>query len=218
MNKKNYSEKTAKNGIILLSGGLDSYVALDIATKKSVKISLALTFDYGQKPFKDELFAAKQIAKKYKIKHKTLKLPFLKKMTGENIWVPNRNGLFINIAGCFCDKMGLDYIIFGANATEATNFPDNSVDFIKVANKSLKFSTKNSAKFLETTEKMTKKEIVEYAISNDLDFSIIKSCYDVKIGKNGQKIRNCGVCESCKLLKQALLSLKREDLFEQLGF
>ena len=37
-------------GVVLLSGGLDSLVALDIATKK-MDIVLALTFDYSQKVF-----------------------------------------------------------------------------------------------------------------------------------------------------------------------
>ena len=42
--------------IILLSGGLDSYVALDIASKK-YNVVFALNFDYGQKAFKEENFA-----------------------------------------------------------------------------------------------------------------------------------------------------------------
>ena len=36
-----------KKGIILLSGGLDSLVSLDIA-RKTTDIKLALTFNYGQ--------------------------------------------------------------------------------------------------------------------------------------------------------------------------
>ena len=40
-------------GIILLSGGLDSLVSLGLGIKK-YGISLALTFDYGQKAVKQE--------------------------------------------------------------------------------------------------------------------------------------------------------------------
>jgi 7-cyano-7-deazaguanine synthase in queuosine biosynthesis len=39
--------------IILLSGGLDSLVSLDIAIKKYDVVN-SLTFDYGQKAFKEE--------------------------------------------------------------------------------------------------------------------------------------------------------------------
>jgi 7-cyano-7-deazaguanine synthase len=92
------------SAVILLSGGLDSYVSLDMAQKK-YDIKLAITFDYGQKPFREEFAAAKKIAKHYNIEHKKIVLPFLKEIKGESIWVPNRNGLFLNIAGCFCDAL-----------------------------------------------------------------------------------------------------------------
>ena len=39
--------------VILLSGGLDSLVSLDIASK-TCDVELALTFDYGQKAFEEE--------------------------------------------------------------------------------------------------------------------------------------------------------------------
>ena len=105
--------------IILLSGGLDSLVSLGLGIKK-YNIKLAITFDYGQKSSSQEIQAAKNICKYYKIKHKVIKLNWLKKIThtslvsDENVptgklldnpeasaklvWVPNRNGLFLNIA------------------------------------------------------------------------------------------------------------------------
>ena len=46
--------------IILLSGGLDSVVALG-AFKEKYGIELALTFDYGQKTAKSEIEASKKI-------------------------------------------------------------------------------------------------------------------------------------------------------------
>ena len=45
--------------LILLSGGLDSLVALDIASR-NFDIVLALTFDYKQKAFAEEEKAAKK--------------------------------------------------------------------------------------------------------------------------------------------------------------
>ena len=49
--------------------------------------------------------------------------------SAKNVWVPNRNGAFINIAASFCDAYEADYIVIGFNAEEAVTFPDNSTDF-----------------------------------------------------------------------------------------
>ena len=67
-------------GIILLSGGLDSLVSLGLGIKEYV-ISLALTFDYGQKAAKQEISTSKNICNYYKINHKVIKLDWLKEVT-----------------------------------------------------------------------------------------------------------------------------------------
>ena len=52
--------------IILLSGGLDSLVALAYCQKHTdYNIDLALTFDYGQKAINEEINASKKIADFY---------------------------------------------------------------------------------------------------------------------------------------------------------
>ena len=66
--------------IILLSGGLDSVVALG-AFKEKYGIELALTFDYGQKTAKSEIEASKKISEYYNIKHEIILLDWLKKIT-----------------------------------------------------------------------------------------------------------------------------------------
>lgn len=49
------------SSIILLSGGLDSLVALG-AYKEEYNIQLALTFDYGQKSVRQEIESSKKYA------------------------------------------------------------------------------------------------------------------------------------------------------------
>ena len=138
-----------KEGILLLSGGLDSLVALDCAQKNGIKILLALTFDYGQKAADKEIEQSKKIAEYYNIENKVIKLDWLKNITktglvsemdipktgfntqksAKSVWVPNRNALFLNIAACFCDSHGCKYIIYGANKDEGRTFPDNTEEF-----------------------------------------------------------------------------------------
>ena len=215
-----------KKGVILLSGGLDSLVSLDIASKKC-KIELALTFDYGQKAFKEEKEASKKIAKLYKIKHEIIKLPFLNKITKnalteetnkklddfKEVWIPNRNGLFVNIAGSYCDKYLYDYIIIGVNKKEAENFSDNSIDFISSAEKSLEYSTQKQPKILAPCQTYDKIEIINYAIDNSLPLNLLKSCYDSQ--QNSQK-KHCKKCMSCKLLYEAIKKSKKPELLKEI--
>lgn len=203
-------------GIILLSGGLDSLVSLGIA-KEKYNITLAITFDYGQKSAKAEIEASKAICDFYKIEHKIIKLDWLKEITHTSIvteeklpqgineksakavWVPNRNGLFLNIAGAFADGENYDYIIIGANIEEAKTFPDNTKEFIDKINSEFEYSTMKHPKVIAPLINMNKNDIVKLALDNDIPLQYTRSCYD-----NAEK--HCGKCESCTRLKNALLA------------
>lgn len=203
-------------GIILLSGGLDSLVSLGIG-KEKYGISLALTFDYGQKSAYDEISASKKISKFYNIEHEVIKLDWLKKIThtslvsdknlpegidnpeesAKAVWVPNRNGLFLNIAGSFADSENYDYILIGANKEEAQTFPDNTPEFIERVNKEFEFSTRKHPKVIAPLINLDKNDIVKLALDNKIPLEFVKSCY-----LGGEK--HCGKCESCTRLLNAL--------------
>ncbi len=220
-------KKTTNNdakAVVLLSGGLDSTVSLACALEKSQTV-LALTFDYGQRAKEQEIKASAKIADYYRIPHKIIVLDWLKEITktslvdtennlpllqanqlndktatgdsARKVWVPNRNGLFINIAGCFAESLGCSYIIFGANKEEGKTFPDNSAKFVTKINKSLKYSTLSQPKVLAPLIGMTKKQIVKTAVQKNVPLNLIRSCYT-----NEEK--HCGKCESCLRLKRAL--------------
>lgn len=217
-----------KKGVILLSSGLDSLVSLYMA-QKECDVVLALTFDYGQKAALDEIRAAKKITSKFNIEHKIIELPFLKEVSnnaltnssktlefeelGVNsmkaVWIPNRNGLFLNIAAMYCDSLNLDYIIFGANKEEAETFCDNSVEFNNIANEFFKFSTLKKPKILAPCANLEKYEIIQEGVNLNVDFSLLKSCYNSieKTGKN-----HCGKCESCKRLYSAIVKSGNKNL------
>ena len=98
----------------------------------------------------EEISASEEICAKYGVELKVIKLPFLaeisnsalnkddKKLEFETlgkesaraVWVPNRNGLFLNIAASFCDAFGYKAVIIGANKEEAATFLDNSIEFL----------------------------------------------------------------------------------------
>lgn len=213
--------------MILLSGGLDSLVSLGLK-KEELNITLALTFDYGQKSAQQEIVASEKICKYYNIEHKVIKLDWLKDITktslvsdatvptgeelenpessAKSVWVPNRNGLFLNIAGCFADSEGYDYILIGANKEEGQTFPDNTQDFIDAVNSEFRYSTqpiyenvkeKSHPQICAPLINYVKNDIVMLALKHGVPLELTRSCY-----QSGEK--HCGICESCSRLKHAL--------------
>ena len=213
-------------GIILLSGGLDSLCALGLA-KDKYGIELGLTFDYGQKSAKQEIEASRKICEFYKIEHKIIALDWLKditqtalvsekelpteglgtKQSAESVWVPNRNGLFLNIAACFADSYKYDYIIFGANRDEGKTFPDNTEAFRREISKVFESSTLQKPKVEAPLINYTKNDIVKIAMEKSVPLELVRSCY-------GGREKHCGVCESCRHLKKALIANQGEKYID----
>lgn len=222
------------DALMLLSGGLDSFVTLGFLIKKQkIKNILALTFDYGQKPFEEEAEASKKIVEYFNIKHEIIKLDFLKKMqekvvekniltsetldnrtlsekSAKNVWVPNRNGLFLNIAACFCDFYKIDKIAIGINREEGQTFPDNTSKFQESAENLFLFSTLQKPKVIAPLKEFSKDQIVALAIELNLPLNIVFSCYFPSKGKH------CGKCESCLRLKRALQNCDQAKLLSEL--
>ena len=207
--------------IVLLSAGLDSVVNLALAVRKT-KVHCCLTFDYGQKAAKKEIYFSQKLASHYQTNHLVIKLPFYQRMENLSlikgqipavkedqledlkeaqelawkVWIPNRNLVFVAIAAAMAEYFNVDLLLCGFNREESQTFPDNSSDFINAVNHTLNFSTKNKVKLSSYTLDMTKKEIVEQGISLEIPWEYIWSCYD------GLKLM-CGKCESCRRLIRA---------------
>ncbi|OGQ04400.1 MAG: 7-cyano-7-deazaguanine synthase QueC [Deltaproteobacteria bacterium RIFCSPLOWO2_01_44_7] len=222
--------------VTLLSGGLDSYLSTAVA-KQYHEVVLALTFNYGQRAANQETKAAQKIAKLWRIKHQVVELPWLKSL-GENalthtttllprfsdleklkdkkateksaeaVWVPNRNGVFLNIAASFAESLGATTIITGFNREEAATFPDNSSDYVHRLNRALELSTLlYPPKVKSYVQEINKKEMVAKLIELDLPLDNFWSCYE---GKE----KMCGVCESCA---RTLAAFKANDLSEKIS-
>ncbi|MGQ9534689.1 MAG: 7-cyano-7-deazaguanine synthase QueC [bacterium] len=199
--------------IILLSGGLDSTVSAAIAVKKT-RVLFGLTIDYGQRAAKQEILSAKKICRALNIKHKIIELPFIKEFSQcklisgkkfsankfihlHDIWVPNRNALFINIAAGFAEYYKADLIVTGFNFEEAQEFPDNRKEFIKAINDSLRWSTLRRVKVVSYVGDYTKEQIYRVGLKIKAPLKYIYSCY---LGRK----RMCGKCASCVRLKRIL--------------
>lgn len=203
--------------VALLSGGLDSTVAAFMARERG-PIAVALVFDYGQIAAKAEKAAAKKIAARLQAEVRVIELPFLRDVTrtalvmnekvipqikmaqldersetqksAQQVWVPNRNGLFLNIAAAIAEGEGYAELVVGFNAEEAVTFPDNSANFVSRAEAFFEMSTLSRPKVYAPTIGLNKSEIVMEGLRLDAPFNEVYSCY------RGRK-KMCSRCESC---------------------
>lgn len=216
------SNKRLKS-VVILSGGLDSSMNLFLAKEKT-DVLLALTFNYGQRAAVKEIATAEKLTSGVQVPHKVIDLTWMKGFgksslidtqlevptdkveidnfnksleTAKSVWVPNRNGIFLNIAAGFAEAVGADILIPGFNKEEATTFPDNSEDYMKALDHSFSFSTQNKVKTVCYTVQMDKTEIVKLGKERQFPFKEIWPCYF-------SFEKWCGRCESCKRYRRAL--------------
>ena len=212
--------------VALLSGGLDSVVGCKRAADET-KVELALTFDYGQPAAEREVEAAGAIAKRLGISQRTIKLAWLGEMLPEGlkgkgpeaelgdekaeleaaraVWVPNRNGVFINVAAAFAEVLDCDQVVAGFNAEEGASFPDNSQEYIEAANAALEFSTLRKPRVVSYTAGMNKAEILRLGRKIGAPLELIWSCY-----YGGKEM--CGECLSCRRVLRALREEEADGL------
>ena len=199
-----------KSFVALLSGGLDSLVAL-AAARRDAHIALALTFDYGQPSARREAAAAAAIAGHYSARHEIVELPWYRELLPDSfandasvpepeapgaesaraVWVPGRNLVFLAIAAAWAERLGAAEVITGFNAEEAATFPDNSRDFVEAAGGALKFSSAGSVGIWAPLAGLDKRGIVKLGRELGAPLELSWSCYR----GGGQP---CGRCESCR--------------------
>jgi len=118
--------------VVLLSGGLDSAVCLK-AVCETPGVARAVTFDYGQRARAREIAASRRMCERLGVTHQVIELPWLADIThtalvdstralpkprpdelkddaaaqsAEAVWVPNRNGVFVN--DCRCNRRRIE--------------------------------------------------------------------------------------------------------------
>lgn len=214
-----------KSAVVLLSAGLDSTVNLLIA-KDEFEIAKVLTFDYGQRAAKKEIEQSKLICKTYSLPHLVITLdwfaalspsalndrsadvpvqskvklddPIVAKESAKAVWVPNRNGVFLNVGASVAEALGAEVVIPGFNKEEAETFPDNSAAYLNATNHALQYSTQfPKVRAHCYTVGMDKYEIVKKGRDLKAPFDLMWPCYF-----DGPQL--CGECESCRRFLRAM--------------
>ena len=215
-----------KKAISVFSGGLDCTVATCVYDKTH-EIH-AITFNYGQKAFPQELKASNEICKKMGWTHEVIELDWLGKIstsslntsedipevsiedlddlaksseTASSVWVPARNTVFTSIALSYAESINAEIIIVGWNGEEGATFPDNSKMYLDKFNELIDVGSPEKIRIEAPCIDLNKEEIVKLGVEIDAPMKLSYSCYK-------GEATPCGVCESC---------VRRNRAFEKLG-
>lgn len=204
-----------KSAVVLLSGGLDSAVLLADLLSAGLSVK-ALSIHYGQRHQK-ELQAATNLAKFYEVEHEILEIPQLRKLlsgsalTSDDVSVPhghyaeesmkqtvvpNRNMIFLALAGAMAVSQKLDGVAYAAHAGDHSIYPDCRPEFIASMAQSLGLCDWRSIELLTPFSGKNKSEIVKRGMELIVPFDKTWSCYE------GGRF-HCGKCGTCVERKEA---------------
>jgi 7-cyano-7-deazaguanine synthase len=212
--------------LVLLSGGLDSTVAAALYAADGGTLACGLFVDYGQRAALPERQAAEAVAGALGFELLCTDLPLLGEITttalvdssvelptpdperldadaaahADAVWVPNRNGLLVNLAAALAEARGLDTVVVGFNAEEAATFPDNGPRFLVNLNAVLADSTRGAVSVVAPTLDLTKAELLARGLDVGAPTELAWSCY-------GAGPTPCGRCESCLRRQRAQSAL-----------
>lgn len=192
--------------IVLLSGGLDSAVALAFMELQAEPVKVeALTVDYGQRHAK-EIDAACAIADFYDTPHRVVEvdpilfggcaltgrgeLPLGAATEPDATYVPARNTVLIALAAARAEALGYGNVVIGCNTDDAAAYPDCRMSYLAAMNDALHLGTASKISVYAPLLGHTKRGILRLAMNMGVPVGLTWSCY-----MGGSKpCKKCGAC------------------------
>jgi len=220
------------DAVVLLSGGMDSAVALAICQADGFRAH-ALTVDYGQKN-RFEIEAARLIAAAAKVERHIVLCVDLSSWggsaltNGESVptgrrvedmgkdipitYVPARNTIFLSLAMAWAEVLQTAHVFIGAHTLDYSGYPDCRAEYFRafetMANLATRSGVEGQTAFRIHTPlvEMTKTEIVRQGTELSVPFALTSSCYQ-PVGEGYA----CGECDACILRRRAFAEAGSPD-------
>lgn len=213
----------AKGCVIVLSGGMDSTIAMRLAVQKyGAPCVSALTFDYGQKQVHEVHMAARssaRLAVNHKIIHAKflgdiskgfsancdpdIAMPTIQEVLGDptpKTYVPNRNMILLSIAAAYAETRDVEYIITGLQATDEYGYWDTTARFAAKMNDVFAENRKTKIKLIAPFVTLSKHEEIRLLIELDGHTGLLANtltCYNPITCPTTLLPLSCGNCPSC---------------------
>ena len=207
--------------IVLLSGGIDSAVALWWAKSQGWDVR-PLTFDYFGRPKREHVAIDALVRRAAVGPVRSVPLPFLKEVDDlrpsgfENAalnespegYVPARNLIFYSLAAYYAELDGTRYLVGGHNGTDPESFPDASPKFFGHLNGLLGMSlwsyANSPVEVVLPLAGTAKEDVLRLGHRLGVPFELTWSCYwDQDV--------HCGTCVSCTERREAFAAVGFED-------
>lgn len=202
-----------KDGIIVLSGGMDSVTML---YEFASEIKVAVSFDYGSKHNAKEIPFAALHCQQLGIQHIVIPLDFMTRyfkssllMGGEDIpegnyddenmkstVVPFRNGIMLSVAAGLAESHGLKRLFIANHFGDHAIYPDCRAGFIKAMSEAVSEGTYEHIRIEAPYTGISKTDIAKRGAKLGINYAETWSCY-----KGGEK--HCGKCGTCMERKEA---------------
>jgi 7-cyano-7-deazaguanine synthase len=201
--------------VVLISGGLDSTVALHDAASRGT-VALGLSFDYGSKHNARELPCAAWQCQRLGVPHRIVRLAFINELFRSDLLqsggaipdghyedlsmrrtvVPFRNGVMLAIAAGVAESMGAQALVIAAHGGDHAIYPDCRETFLAPMAEAIRAGTYAGIEVQRPFGDRKKADLVRRGIELGVDFSHTWSCY-----KGGA--RPCGSCGTCVERREA---------------
>jgi 7-cyano-7-deazaguanine synthase len=217
--------------VVLLSGGLDSAVALAV-TKELGLSPYAMSFRYGQR-HAGEVDAARRIAaSQHVLAHRIVDID-LRAFGGSALtadltvpehraeaavaeipitYVPARNTIFLSFALAWAEVLGSTDIVIGVNAVDYSGYPDCRPEYIAafqaMANLATKAAVADEKRVTIRTPliRLSKADIIRRGLALGVDYGLTRSCYQLD-----DQGRSCGRCDACAIRLRGFADLGIPD-------
>lgn len=197
--------------IVLLSGGIDSTVALASALWDGIDVG-AISFDYGQ-THRRELDAAEAVARHYGIEQRVIPLGSVlgssSALTGgaeipegvagcpDATVVPGRNLVMLSVAIAIAERSDSGLVIIGSNADDHAGYLDCRPRFLTAVDSVARLGTGDRVEVYAPLLGLTKRQVVELGRDLDAPLDLTWSCY------RGGDVP-CGRCGACLVRQEAI--------------
>lgn len=202
--------------IVLLSGGMDSTVALWDALAQGHEVVACLGINYASKHNARELPMARWQASAAGVPFQIADLTFMDTLFQSDLLqsggeipeghyeeenmkstvVPFRNGILLSVAAGFAENVGAQGLIIAAHSGDHAIYPDCREEFLAPISQAITAGTYTDVEVLRPFVAIRKEDIAARGNELGVDFTHTWSCY------KGQEI-HCGQCGTCVERKEA---------------